>query len=109
MEFDFDKLADLAQQDPAAFEAERKKILAAMINKTHPEIQHSLESLQTEIDNRRNQSNEPMGFFLWLSHLLEDQIVKDFFLSRNCANSSQNPTKSEKGKEAPAIDNQTKE
>lgn len=96
MKFNFDKLANLAQQDPAAFERYRKQILEEMIKEAHPTTHTLLKNLQTEIDAERGKPDKPIDFLHWLSHLLEDQITKNYLPTANSINDSENPTNSKK-------------
>ena len=70
MEFDFDKWARLAKDDPAEFERQREATLRAMIAAAASEHRQRLERLQFRLDLERQRSRSPLGSCLRLNSLM---------------------------------------
>ncbi len=77
MNFDFDKWADLAQQDPAAFEALRKEIIEETIKGFPSDARRSMDGLQFRIDMERRKSKNPMGSCIRLSNMMKERLYTD--------------------------------
>ena len=70
MEFDFDKWARLAKEDPAEFERQREATLRATIAAAPSEHRQRLEGLQFRLDLERQRSGSPLGSCLRLNSLM---------------------------------------
>ncbi len=78
MDFNFDKWARLAQQDPTAFEALRKEIIEEVIKGFPLDQQRGLEGLQFHIDMERRKSKNPMDSCIRLSNMMKTKLYTDF-------------------------------
>jgi hypothetical protein len=72
--FDFDAWAELARNDPQAFELERKLLLERAIMKAPAEHRQRLRCLQWKIDQIRNLASTPMAACLQINRLLWENI-----------------------------------
>ncbi len=79
MDFNFDEWCHLAQQDPAAFEAQRKKIIDRVIKESTWRNQRSLKDFQLHIDIERQKSKTPMEACIRLSRMVQEQFYADFY------------------------------
>jgi hypothetical protein len=70
MEFDFDKWAQLAKDDPAAFERERDAALRSVIATAPAEHRQRLEGLQFRLDLERQRSGTPLGACVRMNTLM---------------------------------------
>lgn len=70
MEFDFDKWAQLAQDDPAEFERQREAALRALIATAPEANRQRLEGLQFRIDLERRRSTSALGSCVRLNALM---------------------------------------
>jgi hypothetical protein len=70
MDFDFDKWARLAQEDPAEFERQREATLRATIAAAPSEHRQRLEGLQFRVNMERQRSNTPLGSCVRLNSLM---------------------------------------
>ena len=70
MDFDFDKWARLAQEDPAEFERQREATLRATIAAAPSEHRQRLEGLQFRLDMERQRSESPLGSCVRLNSLM---------------------------------------
>ena len=61
MNFDFDILAELAQHDPAEFEARRKEIIEETLKSYSPSTQAKLKDLQCQIDSSQGELGETIS------------------------------------------------
>ena len=78
MDFNFDEWCHLAQQDPAAFEAQRKKIIDQAIKESTWKNQRSLKDFQFHIDIERQKSKTPKEACIRLSRMVQEQFYTDF-------------------------------
>jgi len=62
--FDFDAWKQLAENDPAAFERQRREVIEAAISEASTGMQQRLQGLQWRIDMERTQCSNPMQSFL---------------------------------------------
>jgi len=62
--FDFDAWMQLAENDPAAFERQRREVLEAVISEASTGMQQRLQGLQWRIDMERTECSNPMQSFL---------------------------------------------
>ena len=74
---DFDKMARLANKDPAAFEQLRQEMLETAINQAAPSSQQRLRGLQWQIDQHRQTAGSPMAACLQISRMMWDQVLED--------------------------------
>jgi hypothetical protein len=72
---DFDQLAQLAQDDPQAFEARREAAIEALIESLPVERQERMRRLQWRIDQERRLAKSPMGACIRLSRLMWRQVL----------------------------------
>lgn len=70
MDFDFDKWAKLAKEDPAEFERQREATLRATIATAPSEHRQRLEGLQFRLDLERQRSGSPLGSCVRLNSLM---------------------------------------
>src|SRR5690554_3135036 len=70
MDFDFDKWAKLAQEDPAEFERQREAALRATIAAAPPEHRQRLEGLQFRLNVERSRSGSALGSCIRLNSLM---------------------------------------
>lgn|SRR5690606_7255215 len=70
MDFDFEKWAKLAQEDPAEFERQREAAVRAAIAAAPPTHRQRLEGLQFRIDMERQRSGSALGACLRLNSLM---------------------------------------
>ena len=70
MEFDFDKWAQLAQEDPAEFERQREAALRALIAAAPEANRQRLELLQSRVNLERQRSASPLGACVRLNSLM---------------------------------------
>jgi hypothetical protein len=70
MDFDFEKWARLAQEDPAEFERQREAAVRATIAAAPSAHRQRLEGLQFRIDMERQRSNSALGACVRLNSLM---------------------------------------
>jgi hypothetical protein len=70
MDFDFDKWAKLAQEDPVEFERQREATLRATIAAAPSEHRQRLEGLQFRLNIERDRSGSALGSCLRLNSLM---------------------------------------
>jgi hypothetical protein len=70
MDFDFDKWAQLARDDPDEFERRREALLRATIAAAPSEHRQRLERLQFRLDMERRRSDSPLGSCVRLNSLM---------------------------------------
>jgi hypothetical protein len=73
--FDFDHWLALARDDPAAFEAERRALIEALIDRAPPARQRRLRGLQFRIDMERRRARTPMAACIRIQSLMWDSLV----------------------------------
>jgi len=73
--FDFDHWLALARDDPAAFEAERRGLIEALILRAPPVRQRRLRGLQFRIDMERRRARTPMAACVRIQSLMWDSLV----------------------------------
>jgi len=78
MDFDFDKWAQLARQDPDAFEALRKEAIEEGLKALPPDTQRRLKGLQFRIDMERRRSKTPLDSCIRLSNMMKEQFYTRF-------------------------------
>jgi hypothetical protein len=74
-DFDFDAWSKLAQDDPAAFEAQRAKAIAELLDSAPPHLRKRLDGLQWRIDCVRQQAQNPMGACMRISRMMWDAVL----------------------------------
>lgn len=72
---DFKAWAELAQNDPAGFEAAREAAVAALLAQAPTRYRKRLEGLQWRIDRIREQADNPMAACVKLSRLMWDNVL----------------------------------
>jgi hypothetical protein len=82
-DFDFDAWSRLAKEDPAAFEAQRAKLIREVINQAPEEFRQRIEGLQWRIDMVRQQARTPMSACIQISRMMWDAVVGDNGLVEN--------------------------
>jgi hypothetical protein len=75
--FDFDSWAELAQEDPQAFELERKLLLDRAIMRAPADKQQRLRCLQWKLDQIRELASSPMSACLQINRLLWASITSE--------------------------------
>ena len=70
MDFDFDKWAQLAKDDPAEFERQREATLRATIAQAPSEHRQRLEGLQFRLNLERQRAGSPLGSCVRLNSLM---------------------------------------
>ena len=81
--FDFDAWAELARNDPQAFELERKLLLERAIMRAPADKHQRLRCLQWKLDQIRKLASTPMAACLQINRLLWENIVSEHGLL-NC-------------------------
>jgi hypothetical protein len=81
--FDFDSWAQLAKDDPAAFEVRRKQLLQQQLDAAPERMRKRLEGLQWRIDRVRDQSQHPLGACIRISKMMWDGVLGDNGLVEN--------------------------
>lgn len=74
-DFDFDRWAKLAKDDPEAYEDMRKKLIQEVIDGAAPEVKRRMEGLQWQIDQVRTGSTNPMSSCLKISKMMWDNVT----------------------------------
>ena len=72
---EFDDWAELAQSDPAAFEARRKQAIEELIQRMPEHKQQRMRCLQWKIDQVRDRAKTPMAACIKLSELMWDSLT----------------------------------
>ncbi|MCC6534575.1 MAG: DUF3135 domain-containing protein [Burkholderiales bacterium] len=70
MDFDFDRWAKLAKEDPAEFERRRDETLRAIIAAAPPQHRDRLQGLQFRLDLERKRAGSPLASCLRLNSLM---------------------------------------
>ncbi len=73
--FDFDEWANLAKEDPDAFENKRQQMIQDVLDKSSPKIRRRMEGLQWQIDQVRATSTNPMASCLKISQMMWDKTI----------------------------------
>ncbi len=76
-QFDFDVWAQLAKNDPEAFEAKRLSMIEDIIVQAPPALQQRLRGLQWRIDVERERSKTPLQACIRISNMMWDMIYAD--------------------------------
>lgn len=76
-EFDFDKWAKLAKDDPDAYEDMRKQMIQDVIEKASPQVKQRMEGLQWQIDQIRSTSANPMSSCLKISQMMWEKVTAE--------------------------------
>ncbi|VAW82480.1 hypothetical protein MNBD_GAMMA14-874 [hydrothermal vent metagenome] len=71
----FDDWAELAQSDPAAFEARREQAIEALIEHMPEHKQQRMRCLQWKIDQVRDRAGSPMAACIKLSEMMWDSLT----------------------------------
>ncbi len=74
-EFDFDKWAKLAKENPDAYENKRQQMIQDVIGKSSPKIKRRMQGLQWQIDQVRATSSNPMASCLRISQMMWDKTI----------------------------------
>ncbi len=72
--FNFDHWRQLAERDPACFEAQRRRVLDAAIRAAPQGRQQRLRRLQWRVDQTRRLSGTPMAACLRISGMMWDSV-----------------------------------
>ena len=72
--FDFDQWSQLARQDPAAFFAQRERVINDFIAAAPPENQEMLRAMQRLIDGTRAESGTPMKAVRQMMGMMADHL-----------------------------------
>ena len=81
--FDFDAWAELARENPQAFELERKLLIERAIMKAPADKHQRLRCLQWKLDQIRILASTPMAACLQINRLLWENIVSEHGLLHN--------------------------
>ena len=73
--FDFSDWAQLAQDDPRAFEKRRQQTIETAINAMADHRQHRMHCLQWRIDQERNLAHSPMAACIKISRMMWDNVL----------------------------------
>ena len=76
MDFDFDKWAELAKNDPQSFEKQRAKVIKDFISSFPPEKQKKLWEFQLLIDAERQISKTPLEACQKLTQMMIDGVCR---------------------------------
>jgi hypothetical protein len=82
-EFDFDRWARLAKDDPEAYEDMRREMVQEILDNTSPEIKRRMQGLQWQIDQVRSTSANPMASCLKISQMMWDRVLGEDGLLEN--------------------------
>ncbi|OOZ42299.1 hypothetical protein BOW53_00190 [Solemya pervernicosa gill symbiont] len=72
---DFDEWSDLANADPAAFEARRSELLEGQISRCASRSQTRLRRLQWRIDQIRRLSSSPLGACVKINDMMMNTVL----------------------------------
>ncbi|MSR13969.1 MAG: DUF3135 domain-containing protein [Gammaproteobacteria bacterium] len=75
--FPFDFWAQLAKDDPSAFEEARRLMIESLIEASPPSKQGRLRGLQWRIEQVRRRAATPLGACVKLSNLMWEQVTGD--------------------------------
>lgn len=75
LDFDFDALTRLANEDPDRFEATRTALVRQLIDQAPAHIKPRLEGLQWQVDCLRQQSKTPLAACVKISNLMWKQVL----------------------------------
>jgi len=73
---DFDKLSELARNEPNAYEILRLELCQQFISEAPIDVQRRLEGLQFRIDMERRRSGNPIHSCIKLSAMMNDSLQK---------------------------------
>jgi len=76
-EFDFNEWAELAKNDPEAFEAKRKEVIAEVIDGAPEKERAALNRLQWKIDAQRRIAKNPLDSCVRIYCLLLENVYKE--------------------------------
>ena len=76
-QFDFDNWAQLAKDDPQAFEAKRLSVIEDLIDQAPPALRQRLRGLQWRIDMERERCKTPLQACIRISNMMWDMIYAD--------------------------------
>ena len=74
-EFPFDFWANLARNDPSAFEEARKLMLDSLIEAAPARVQTRLKGLQWQIENIRKRAGTPLGACVKISNMMWTNVL----------------------------------
>ena len=89
-DFDFEYWMELAQNDPEAFEQQRKELIQHLIDSQSEEDRLSLKQLQWRIDSVRFLSANPLDACLRIYEMLMKKTFGDQGLARTLAAANDN-------------------
>lgn len=72
---DFEEWARLAEQDPEAFEARRREVLAGVIEGAPEPMRRRLEGLQWRVDRIRETAGTPLAACVRINEMMWDSLV----------------------------------
>ena len=75
-QLDLDRLTRLAAEDPEAFEAERRRLVEALIESAPDHQRQRLRGLQWRVDTIRERAPTPMAACMKLSGMMWDRITE---------------------------------
>ena len=75
--FDFDAWAELAREDPEAFEIKRKDIIEDVISGAQRRNRQQLRRIQWKLDRIRDTSATPLAAFIRMQELMWDSVLGD--------------------------------
>lgn len=74
-DFDFDRLAELAQRAPEDFETVRRQMIAQIIESAPETSRRRLNGLQWQVDMVRDRAGTPMGACVEISKMMWDTVA----------------------------------
>ena len=82
-EFPFDFWANLAHNDPSAFEEARKRMLDSLIEAAPVRVRTRLRGLQWQIENIRSRASSPLGACVKISNMMWTNVLGEDGLAEN--------------------------
>lgn len=75
--FDFESWAELAQNDPEAFEAKRASLMEEVIAQSPSHYQRRLEGIQFQVDSKRRLAKNPIDALQKIYGMMMDKVYND--------------------------------
>lgn len=74
-EFDFERWATLARENPEEFERQRKQMIDEIINNSPEMMQKRMQGIQWQIDQVRQTAKTPMAACIKISSMMWDRVL----------------------------------
>ncbi len=75
IDFDFERWAQMARQDPDQFEVMRQQLIQDLIAQAPPHLKLRMEGLQWQVDQIRKQADNPMAACLQISQKMWNNVL----------------------------------